>query len=92
MKMVYVLPTTTMTRSFRMLEDRVIYEYILEGTEPDLVTMEIDLYWSFKGGADIREYFKKYPGRFELVHVKDSYDSPDRESFARGGRWYHRFP
>jgi sugar phosphate isomerase/epimerase len=67
---------------FRSLEGRVIYDFILENTDPELVTMEIDLYWAYKGGAELREYFQKYPGRFELVHVKDTYDSPDRESFA----------
>jgi sugar phosphate isomerase/epimerase len=67
---------------FRSLEGRVIYGFILENTDPELVTMEIDLYWAYKGGAELREYFQKYPGRFELVHVKDTYDSPDRESFA----------
>ena len=67
---------------FRSLDGRVIYDYILENTDPELVTMELDLYWAYKGGIDIREYFTRYPGRFELVHVKDSYDSPDRESFV----------
>ena len=31
------------------------------------------------------EMDKKYHGRFELVPIKDSYDSPDRESFAPVG-------
>ena len=77
---------------FRGLDGRVIYDYILEHTDPEGVTMEIDLYWAYKGGADIREYFRKYPGRFELVHVKDSYDSPDRESFACVGSGIIDFP
>ncbi len=77
---------------FKTLDDRVIYDYILEHTDPELVTMEIDLYWAHKGGADIREYFNKYPGRFELVHVKDSYDSPDRHSFACVGDGIIDFP
>jgi sugar phosphate isomerase/epimerase len=68
-------------QEFGLLDGRVIYDYILEKTDPS-VTMEIDLYWAFKGGAEVREYFEKYPGRFELVHVKDSLDSPLRESFA----------
>ena len=62
-----------------------LYEYILENTDPELVTMQIDLYWAHKGGVDIRKYFEKYPGRFEMVHVKDSYESPYRESFAPVG-------
>ena len=79
-------------QEFRSLDGRVIYDYVLENTGPELVTMEIDVYWSFKGGADIREYFKKYPGRFELVHVKDSYDSIERESFAAVGDGIIDFP
>jgi sugar phosphate isomerase/epimerase len=69
-------------QEFQLLDEQVIYEYILENTDPELVTMEVDLYWAHKGGADIKQYFAKYPDRFELVHVKDSYDSPDLESFA----------
>ena len=69
-------------QEFGKLDDRVIYDYILAETDPELVTMEIDLYWAHKGGADITTYFEKYPGRFELVHVKDSYDTPDLRSFA----------
>jgi len=67
---------------FIKLGDQLIYDYILENTDDALVTMELDLYWAHKGGADVREYFKKYPGRFEILHVKDSYDIPDRLSFA----------
>jgi sugar phosphate isomerase/epimerase len=77
---------------FQVLDDQVIYEYILENTDPELITMEVDLYWARKGGADIRQYFEKYPGRFEIVHVKDSYDSPDLESFACVGSGIIDFP
>jgi sugar phosphate isomerase/epimerase len=77
---------------FAVLDDRVIYDFILAETDPELVTMEIDLYWVHKGGGDAREYFREYPGRFELVHVKDSYDSPDRESFACVGDGIIDFP
>lgn len=72
-------------QEFQILDGKTVYSYVLEMTDPEFVTMEIDLYWAYKGGADIREYFKKNPGRFELVHVKDSYDSPDRQSFAPVG-------
>ncbi len=77
---------------FRTVGGRVIYDYVLENTDPEMVTMEIDLYWAHKGGADIREYFRSHPGRFELVHVKDSYDSPDRRSFACVGSGILDFP
>jgi len=69
-------------QEFMKLDDQIIYDYILENTDPTLITMELDLYWAHKGRADVRDYFKRYPGRFEILHVKDSYDSADRESFA----------
>jgi sugar phosphate isomerase/epimerase len=79
-------------KEFKVIDNQVIYAYMLENTDPELVTMEVDLYWAHKGGADIREYFKKYPGRFELVHAKDSYDSPDLRSFACVGSGIINFP
>ena len=33
--------------------------------------MELDLCWITVAGKDPLSYFKKYPGRFVLVHVKD---------------------
>lgn len=79
-------------QEFAMVDGQVIYDYILEKTDPELVTMEVDLYWAHKGGRDIREYFKKYPGRFELVHVKDSYRSESMQSFACAGSGIIDFP
>jgi sugar phosphate isomerase/epimerase len=62
--------------------DGLVYDYYLQNSDPDLVTMEFDLYWAAVGGVDPAEYIKKYPGRFELLHVKDAYDLKNRESFA----------
>jgi sugar phosphate isomerase/epimerase len=31
----------------------------------------MDLYWIRKGGQDPLEYFRRWPGRFPMVHVKD---------------------
>jgi sugar phosphate isomerase/epimerase len=44
---------------------------LLEGTDPDLVKFELDLYWVKKAGKDPLDYFNKYPGRFAMWHVKD---------------------
>ncbi len=57
---------------FKPLPDgKLPYDVLLAETDPNLVTMEMDLGWAHKAGADILAYFKKYPGRFPLVHVKD---------------------
>jgi sugar phosphate isomerase/epimerase len=47
------------------------YDLLLDGTDPELVVMELDLYWIRKGGKDALHYFRTHPGRFRLVHVKD---------------------
>ena len=65
-------------REFRLLEGKPIFDHLLEKTKPDLVTIEMDLYWAVKGGADPVEYFKRYPGRFEIFHVKDMDKSPEK--------------
>ncbi|WP_080778699.1 sugar phosphate isomerase/epimerase family protein [Chryseobacterium phocaeense] len=57
---------------FEQLEgDQNIYDFLLENTSPELVKMELDLYWISKAGIDPLAYFEKYPGRFPLWHVKD---------------------
>lgn len=54
-----------------MASGKLIYDYLLESTDPKRVLMEMDLYWINHGGADPLAYWTRYPGRFELVHVKD---------------------
>ncbi|HJQ22052.1 MAG TPA: sugar phosphate isomerase/epimerase [Gemmatimonadaceae bacterium] len=54
-----------------MASGKLIYDYLLENTDPQKVLMEMDLYWINHGGADPLAYWRKYPGRFPLVHVKD---------------------
>lgn len=51
--------------------DTLVYDHLLSKTSSDLVKAELDLYWISKAGFDPIAYFNKYPGRFELWHVKD---------------------
>jgi sugar phosphate isomerase/epimerase len=44
---------------------------MLQNTDPAKVMFEMDLYWTVMGGANPVDYFNKYPGRFELWHIKD---------------------
>lgn len=54
------------------------YDIYLKNTDPGLITFELDLYWATKAGHNPVEIFKKYPGRFELWHVKDMENSSDK--------------
>ena len=56
---------------FKPLGDTNGYDILLAETDPKLVTMQMDLFWTVKGGKDPLAYFAKYPGRFSSVHVKD---------------------
>ncbi len=47
------------------------YDYLLAHLDAQLVQLELDLFWAFKGGADPLDLFKRAPGRFPMVHVKD---------------------
>lgn len=49
----------------------VTYDYLLENTHPKYVNFQMDLYWVTKADKDPVAYFKKYPGRFKMWHVKD---------------------
>jgi sugar phosphate isomerase/epimerase len=46
------------------------YDVLLESCDPKLVKMEMDLCWISAAGKDPLDYFRRYPGRFPLVHVK----------------------
>ncbi len=51
------------------------YDIFMPEMDPDLITMELDVYWATKGGQDPVEMFNKYPGRFQLLHFKDMAES-----------------
>ena len=53
------------------LDGQTIYDFMLTNTDPKKVMYEMDLYWTVVGGANPVDYFNKYPGRFELWHIKD---------------------
>lgn len=61
---------------FREVEGRRMFDVLLEETSPEVLQIEMDLYWITRAGADPMEYFKKWPGRFPLVHVKDAGPAP----------------
>lgn len=55
-------------------EGIVPIDYLLENCNPKYVNFQMDLYWVTKAGADPVAYFKRYPGRFKIWHVKDMDD------------------
>jgi len=56
---------------FAPTDGRIPYDILLEETDPELVDMELDLFWIADGGHDALAYFEAHPGRFTMLHVKD---------------------
>jgi len=59
---------------FATVEGKIPYiDVFMVELDKDLVTMELDLFWTTKAGQNPVDLFKKYPGRFQLFHMKDMY-------------------
>lgn len=56
---------------FEEMEGQVVYDLLLQETDPDLVSFELDLFWAYAGGVEPVDYFTRYPGRFPILHLKD---------------------
>ena len=57
--------------------DKTLYDIILQNTDPSLVMQQLDIGNLYNGGARAVDVVKKYPGRFESLHVKDEIKSPE---------------
>jgi sugar phosphate isomerase/epimerase len=53
------------------INGQVLYSLIMDNTDPSLVVQELDMGNLYNGGVKAIDIAKKYPGRFELMHVKD---------------------
>ena len=56
---------------FEKVAGTTMMDYFIANTDPQNVFIEMDVYWAVVGGAAPVEYMQKYPGRFELLHIKD---------------------
>jgi len=56
---------------FIKLDGELPYDVLLKETDPELVSFEMDHYWTNKAGVDGLKIIKKNKGRFPLFHLKD---------------------
>jgi len=71
-------------REFKKDVNSILYDVLLEYTDPELVIFQLDIYWIIEAGYDPVQYFRKYPGRFELWHVKDRAASGETTFLGNG--------
>lgn len=58
------------------LNGEKLYDIVLKNTDGKLVMQQLDIGNLYNGGAKAIDWVKKYPGRFESLHVKDEIAAP----------------
>ncbi len=56
---------------FKQIENKTLYDLLLERTDAKLVKMELDTYWVKFAGLNPIDWIKKLKGRLPLLHMKD---------------------
>ncbi len=65
---------------------QILYDVLLQNTDPKYVHMELDLGWVYAAGKDPLAYIQKYQGRFPLWHLKDMNLAEKKSTeFGQGG-------
>lgn len=62
------------SHEYQKVEGQCWYDYMLNHIDAANMFFEMDVYWAVMGQVAPVEYFKKYPGRFTLLHIKDKYE------------------
>ncbi|MCC7526278.1 MAG: sugar phosphate isomerase/epimerase [Chitinophagaceae bacterium] len=57
------------------LNGHTVFDILLQNTDPALVIQQLDIGNMYNAGAKALDIMKKYPGRFESMHVKDEIKS-----------------
>jgi sugar phosphate isomerase/epimerase len=57
--------------SFKPVEGQMPQDVMMQTADKNLVDFEMDIYWVVNAGQDPEAWFRKYPDRFRLCHVKD---------------------
>ena len=58
-------------QEFQRFGDDLVFDLILDNTDPDLVFLELDTYWMYRGGQDPIAWMNRVPERVILLHQKD---------------------
>ncbi|HUH19690.1 sugar phosphate isomerase/epimerase [Albibacterium sp.] len=68
---------------FQEENGQILFDVLLNNTDPKLVHMEMDIGWVVAAGKDPIQYFKNFSGRFPLWHLKDMNGNTSTE-FGKG--------
>jgi sugar phosphate isomerase/epimerase len=72
-----------------------VLDILVSETDPDLVGIEVDVYWAAHAGVDPAHLLRELQGRVPLLHLKDLGPDPDRADLPAGEgalRWDEILP
>ena len=52
-------------------EDGTLFDYIIQNTNPEYVSFQMDIFWVQFGGGNPAELLREYGDRFKTLHLKD---------------------
>lgn len=64
----------THSHEFQKVEGQIWIEYMLNHVDPANMFWQMDVYWAVMAQQAPVLWFKKFPGRFKLLHIKDKYE------------------
>ncbi|MGH2617358.1 MAG: sugar phosphate isomerase/epimerase family protein [Thermomicrobiales bacterium] len=76
-------------------DGQTLFDILVKETDPDLVGIEVDVYWAAHAGVDPAHLLTELQGRVPLVHLKDLGPDPDRRDLPAGEgtlRWAEILP
>ena len=64
----------THSHEYQKVGDVRWIDFMMQHTDPEVFFWQMDTYWCVMGQQSPVEYFKRYPGRFHMLHIKDLYE------------------
>jgi sugar phosphate isomerase/epimerase len=58
-------------KEWGVVEGKRAVEHILDGTDPNRVSLELDFFWAAMANVDVPQFLRRYSGRIHLGHIKD---------------------
>lgn len=69
---------------FQPFKDGTLYDFLVTQTDPDYVSLELDILWAYFPGQDPVFLLNKYGNRYKTLHLKDLKKGVERGSLSGG--------
>ncbi len=75
------------------MEGVIPFDLLMQKTDPNLVFLEMDIFWTAAAGVNPIDYLEKYGNRYHSLHLKDM---KEKKVFSGDGntsnQWFELFP